>query len=130
MPMNRCFVQEGRHTIIYTKKAYPREIIKIEAVGEKAAKVVAVSRIDERELAKSSGKGHQLSPEARRQCSAQNLTAASYLRSLDGLHLLYPDTWNEIDFVYHQVSEVLFNRHTSVPQQENLENTPASNCTS
>jgi hypothetical protein len=60
-------------------------------------------KIDNRKAAASPSKGHVLDPALRRRCAKTNHSQSTYLKTTQGLHLLYPETWSGTDFVYHKV---------------------------
>lgn len=59
--------------------------------------------VDAKAAAKSPSKVHTLEPSMQKRCSSHDHSQSTYLKSTDGLHLLYPETWSGVDFVYHKV---------------------------
>ena len=46
----------------------------------------------------------KVSADLESRCRQQgNLSSVPHLRSVDGMHLTYPDTWKGVDFIFHKV---------------------------
>mmetsp|Transcript_13877 Transcript_13877/g.39286 ORF Transcript_13877/g.39286 Transcript_13877/m.39286 type:complete len:369 (-) Transcript_13877:560-1666(-) len=103
----------GSRTIIFAKKTRktsgdagsPKNEETTPAVSSPSkpeAKMPKVRITDERKLSRSVGKLHELSTGLEQLCNKTKLSTKGSLGTIEGLHLLYPETWRPIDFVYHQ----------------------------